>query len=134
MYHAQILVQGMTLCEIKILSPGLMWPLCLLILVFRVFSFSLIVTFLRYYSIPVYTIIFLLAIFLGRFWNKDNKTFVIKGFKSLLFMGRLFVLCSCIHGLACCPVINTSNILINLRFSQRSICVRGEESTRMQRQ
>ena len=67
---------------------GMIWPLSLVSLVFRVFSLSLIVTLLRYCAIPLYAVIFLLAITLGRFWNKDKRTFVIKGFKSLLFMGR----------------------------------------------
>ena len=66
----------------------MIWPLSLVSLVFRVFSLSLTVTLLRYCAIPLYAVIFLLAITLGRFWNKDKRTFVIKGFKSLLFMGR----------------------------------------------
>ena len=57
-------------------------------LVFRVFTFSLTISLLKFYAIPVYAVLILLAIGLGVFWNKDTDSFVIKGFQSVLFMGR----------------------------------------------
>ena len=57
-------------------------------LVFRVFTFSLTISLLKFYAIPLYAVLVLLAIGLGVFWNKDTDSFVIKGFQSVLFMGR----------------------------------------------
>ena len=57
-------------------------------LIFRTLTFSLIIACLRFHAIPLYAILILFAIALGAFWNKDKDTFVIKGFKSVLFMGR----------------------------------------------
>ena len=70
---------------------GKIWPSSIVSLVFRVFSFALVVTVMRYWAIPLYAVIFFSAICLGRFWNKDKETFVIKGFKSLLFMGKPYM-------------------------------------------
>ena len=67
---------------------GKVWPSSIVSLVFRVFSFALVVTVMRYWAILLYAVIFSSAICVGALWNKDDKTFVIKGFKSLLFMGK----------------------------------------------
>ena len=67
---------------------GKVWPSSIVSLVFRVFSFALVVTVMRYWAILLYAVIFPSAICVGALWNKDDKTFVIKGFKSLLFMGK----------------------------------------------
>ena len=76
---------------------GKVWPASIVSLVFRVFSFALVVTVMRYWAILLYAVIFLSAICLGAFWNKDEKTFVIKGFKSLLFMGKPYVTILALH-------------------------------------
>ena len=51
-------------------------------------TFTLTISCLRFLAIPLYAVLILFAIALGAFWNKDKDTFVIKGFKSMLFMGR----------------------------------------------
>ena len=51
-------------------------------------TFALTLNCLRFLAIPLYAVLILFAIALGAFWNKDKDTFVIKGFKSMLFMGR----------------------------------------------
>ena len=67
---------------------GKFFPFALVSLVFRVFTFSLTISLLKFYAIPLYAVLVLLAIGLGVFWNKDLDSFVIKGFQSVLFMGR----------------------------------------------
>ena len=58
-------------------------------LVFRVFSFTFVVTMLRYYAIILYAFLIFIAICMGAHWNKDKNNFVVKGFKSLLFVGKV---------------------------------------------
>ena len=58
-------------------------------LVFRVFSFAFVVTMLRYYAILLYALLIFLAICMGAHWNKDRNNFVVKGFKSVLFVGKV---------------------------------------------
>ena len=58
-------------------------------LVFRVFSFAFVVTMLRYYAILLYAFLIFLAICMGAHWNKDRNNFVMKGFKSVLFVGKV---------------------------------------------
>ena len=67
---------------------GKLWPFSLISMVFRVFSFAFIVTMLRYYAIPVYAVLILVAICIGTKANTNHESFVLSGIKSLLFTGR----------------------------------------------
>ena len=71
-------------------------------MVFRVFTLSLTISLLKFYAIPLYAVLVLLAIGLGVFWNKDTDSFVIKGFQSVLFMGRQIV---DFHSLISCCIV-----------------------------
>ena len=64
-----------------------MWLFSIVSLVFRVFSFTLIVTALRYWALPLYFFLILGAIIIGAWANTDHESFVIIGSKSLLFTG-----------------------------------------------
>ena len=69
------------------LCPVRMWLFSIVSLVFRVFSFTLIVTALRYWALPLYFFLLLGAIIIGAWANTDHESFVIIGSKSLLFTG-----------------------------------------------
>ena len=64
--------------------PVRMWLFSIVSLVFRVFSFTLIVTALRYWALPLYFFLILGAIIIGAWANTDHESFVIIGSKSLL--------------------------------------------------
>ena len=63
-------------------------PLALTCSVFRVFSFALITCCLRYNAIPLYIVLILGSIVLGRVRNPTNDSFVIRGMKSVLTIGK----------------------------------------------
>jgi len=61
-----------------------LFPLALACSVFRVFSFALLTCCLRYYAIPLYILLVLGSVVLGRVRNPTNDSFVIRGMKSVL--------------------------------------------------
>ena len=65
--------------------PVRMWLFSIVSLIFRVFSFTLIVTALRYWALPLYFFLILGAIIIGAWANTDHESFVIIGSKSLLW-------------------------------------------------
>jgi len=77
-----------TLCQ-TLKHQGKFFPFSLVCLIFRTLTFSLTIACLGYHAIPLYAVLILFAIALGAFWNNDTDTFVIKGFKSVLFMGKV---------------------------------------------
>merc|ERR1719458_974721 len=63
-----------------------LFPSVLLCCVFRGLSFALIVSMLRYWSIPLYIVLILGSISLGGYFNQDqeDRNFVTRGVKSVL--------------------------------------------------
>ena len=71
--------------------PVKLFPLALACSVFRVFSFALLTCCLRYYAIPLYILLLLGSVVLGRVRNPTNNSFVIRGIKSVLTIGKFNV-------------------------------------------
>ena len=64
------------------------FPFCFVTIVFRVFSFSLILSLFRYLAIPLYFILILISILLQRWRNPQSSSFIMEGTKSIFTMGR----------------------------------------------
>ena len=75
------------------LSAAKLFPPVLLCCIFRGLSFALIVSMLRYWSIPLYIVLILGSISLGGYFNQEDRNFVTRGVKSVLSIGDISCLC-----------------------------------------
>ena len=77
------------------MSAAKLFPPVLLCCIFRGLSFALIVSMLRYWSIPLYIVLILGSISLGGYFNQDqeDRNFVTRGVKSVLSIGDVSFLC-----------------------------------------
>ena len=64
------------------------FPLCFVTIVFRVFSFSLILSLFRYLAVPLYFLLILISILLQRWRNPQSSSFIMEGTKSIFTMGK----------------------------------------------
>ena len=62
-------------------------PFVFLWITFRVLSFALITSILRYWAIPLYIVLVLGSISAGVFFNRKDRNFAIRGLKSVLNIG-----------------------------------------------
>ena len=76
----------MYFCSVKL------FPSVFLFCVFRGISFALIVSILRYWSVPLYILLILGSISLGCYFNREDHNFVTRGVKSVLSIGDLLIL------------------------------------------
>ena len=65
-----------------------MFPFCFVSIIFRLFTFSLTVSLLRYISIPLYFLLILGSIIFYRRMNPNSSSFVMGGTKAIFTMGK----------------------------------------------
>ena len=74
------------------MSAAKLFPPVLLCCIFRGLSFALIVSMLRYWSIPLYIVLILGSISLGGYFNQEDQNFVTRGVKSVLSIGNICII------------------------------------------
>ena len=81
--------QGKLRCEVYFFMffSAVISPFVFLWITFRVLSFALITSILRYWSIPLYIALVLGSISAGVFFNRKDRNFAIRGLKSVLSIG-----------------------------------------------
>ena len=81
--------QGKLRCEVYffMFCSAMISPFVFLWITFRVLSFALITSILRYWAIPLYIALVLGSISAGVFFNRKDRNFAIRGLKSVLSIG-----------------------------------------------
>ena len=81
--------QGKLRCEVYffMFCSAMISPFVFLWITFRVLSFALITSILRYWAIPLYIVLVLGSISAGVFFNRKDRNFAIRGLKSVLSIG-----------------------------------------------